>query len=251
MTDSMHGIRLFVAASLKENERIFLTPRQSHYLLNVMRLTVGQNFLIFNGEDGEFMAQISEIHKRIVYLTIKTQTQQQPHPQTLNLLFAPLKGERLGFLIEKATELGVSDFIPIFTQHTVPSYINLERLEARAIEAVEQCERLIIPTVHESMNLEEMLNKWSPTEPLLVCEEREATQPLWEELKKEKNACSFLIGPEGGFSKEEKDLLKSKPFVRPVSLGSQILRAETAAIMSLCLFQAFYQQSRLSTKKAS
>ncbi|MBS0186185.1 MAG: 16S rRNA (uracil(1498)-N(3))-methyltransferase [Proteobacteria bacterium] len=242
MTDQTHSIRLFIATPLKENDRVFLTPRQSHYLLNVMRLNIGQNFLVFNGEDGEFLAQISEIQKRIVHLTIKNQTHPQPPEHTLNLLFAPLKGERLGFLIEKATELGVSDFIPIFTKHTVPSYINLERIEARAIEAVEQCERLTIPNVHESMNLEEILEKWSSAEPLFFCEERSSAPLLAETLQKDKRGCSFLIGPEGGFSKEEKELLRSKSFVKPVSLGAQILRAETAAIMSLCLFMAFSQK---------
>ncbi len=242
MNDQTHSIRLFIATPLKENDRVFLTPRQSHYLLNVMRLSVGQSFLIFNGQDGEFLAQISEIQKRIVHLTIKKQTHPQPKSNTLNLLFAPLKGERLGFLIEKATELGVSDFIPIFTKHTVPSYINLERIEARAIEAVEQCERLGIPNVHESMSLEDMLEKWSPSESLFFCEERSDASPLSEALKKEPRGCSFLVGPEGGFSTEEKELLKSKSFVKPVSLGSQILRSETAAIMSLCLFMASTQK---------
>lgn len=244
MNDQTHDIRLFVATPLKENDRIFLTPRQSHYLLNVMRLNVGQNFFVFNGEEGEFLAQISEIQKRIVHLFIKKQIRTQPESKTLNLLFAPLKGERLGFLIEKSTELGVSDFIPIFTKHTVPSYINLERIETRSIEAVEQCERLTIPNIHESMNLEDMLEKWAPTQPIFFCEERTEAEPLLESLKKETHGCSFLVGPEGGFSEEEKALLKSKSFIKPVSLGNQILRSETAAIMSLCLFMAFFQKSR-------
>ena len=243
MNDQAHDIRLFIATPLKENDRIFLTPRQSHYLINVMRLAIGQSFFIFNGIDGEFLAHIVDVQKRIVYLTIKKNIKLQPKPFPLTLLFAPLKGERLGFLIEKATELGVSDFIPVFTQHTVPSYVNLERLEARAIEAVEQSERLSVPTIHESMNLEELLEKWSPSETLFFCEERGKNPFLLDALKKEKKGHSFLIGPEGGFSASEKELLHSKPFVSPISLGEQILRAETAAIMSLCLFNAFLQKN--------
>lgn len=236
MSGRVTSIRLYVASPLKENSEVELTPRQSHYLSNVMRQEIGNELLIFNGTDGEFLATIQGIHKRIVKLVIEKNTHLQPKKTSLNLLFSPLKGERLGFLIEKATELGVSDFYPVFTQRTVPSHVNLERLEYRAIEAVEQCERFVIPEFHNSLTLEETLETWSSATPLFFCEERSESPFLSEALEKESNAHSFLIGPEGGFTADEKAFLKSKSFVRPVSLGSEILRAETAALMALCLF---------------
>lgn len=242
MNDHRTSIRLYVESPLKENSSVELTPRQSHYLSNVMRQEVGQTILIFNGIDGGFIAKINSIHKRIVQLVIEKNIHPQTNKIPLSLLFSPLKGERLGFLIEKATELGVSDFYPVFTHRTVPSHINLERLEYRSIEAVEQCERYIIPKFHEGLTLEETLENWPSEALLFFCEERSKNPFLSDILKKTPEGHSFLIGPEGGFTEEEKILLKSKSFIRPVSLGKEVLRAETAALMALCLFSAHINQ---------
>ncbi len=156
-----------------------------------------------------------------------------------SLLFAPLKGERLGFLVEKATELGVSNFCPLFTERTVPSQVNFDKLEWRAMEAAEQCERMTLPVFHEMLTLGETLETWNKNIPILFCEERTSSKPLYDVLSSLSLPCAFLVGPEGGFSDQEKELLHSYSFVYSVFLGKRILRSETAALAvlsSLLLF---------------
>ncbi len=232
------ALRLYIPDPLKKGAVLNLTPRQSHYIVNVMRRSPGDVLYLFNNTDGEFSAQITAIQKRIVSLSIETLHREASDQKELCLAFSVLKGERLGILIEKATELGVTSFYPLFSDHTVPSMINIERLEYRSIEAVEQSERLFIPEFHPSQTLDEFLETRS--EPYFVCLERSEAPPLLTTLKKHPKTQCILIGPEGGFSSREKDLIKAHSCAEIASLGENILRAETAAIMAISLYMGFH-----------
>jgi 16S rRNA (uracil1498-N3)-methyltransferase len=249
MTVSANAIRLYVDTPLSDNHLFELTPRQSHYVLNVMRTSIGDPILVFNGVDGEFLARLEQVQKRTATLRAVNQTRAQVEDAPLHLYFAPLKGERLGLLVEKAVELGVTDFHPIFTQHTVPSHINLDRLDLRVIEAAEQCERLTLPELHDPCSFEEFLTSWNSKDPLYFCEERAISPYLLDAMQKKPGGNSFLIGPEGGFSTQEKEMLHNESFVTSVSLGDRVFRSETAALVALSLFSA--HRESLKTKESS
>lgn len=239
MTDYSSLIRLYIPTPLKKDGTVELTPRQSYYSLNVMRQDIGDKVRLFNGKDGEFIGEITSINKRIAQLKVKEKICPQEEAMGISLLFSPLKGERLGFLIEKATELGVNEFYPVFTERTVPSHINFDKLDWRAIEAAEQCERMTLPIIHDAMPLEELLAKWDVNIPIFFCEERSHDQSLYSKLSSLSLPCAFLIGPEGGFTSNEKETLHRHSFVHPIHLGKRILRSETAALMALSFLQVF------------
>ena len=248
MSETTSTIRLYVETPLSDNHLFELTPRQSHYILNVMRSEIGRTVLVFNGKDGEYFAKLEQVQKRTAIFRTTHQTRHQVEDTPLDLYFAPIKGERLGFLIEKATELGVTNFYPIFTQHTVPSHINLDRLDFRIIEAAEQCERLTLPTLHDPCPLEEMLESRSDKTPIYFCEERSESPTLLEAFNQTPLGHAFLIGPEGGFSSEEKNLLNASPHILSVHLGNRILRSETAVFMALSLFNGYQETLQKKTR---
>ena len=229
-------IRLFVDQPLGAGQAVALTTEQAHYLFNVMRLSRGACVLLFNGHDGEWRASVAETGKRGGILICDAQTAAQRMPPDLWLLFAPIKKARTDFIVEKATELGAARITPVQTQHTNADRIRQDRLAAHAREAAEQCGATFIPQVDDLTSLDRLLKDWPQTRHLLWCDEAMIGQPTaLQGLRGQEWA--ILIGPEGGFSAAEQSRLRALPFVRPLSLGPRILRADTAAVAALTIWQ--------------
>lgn len=221
--------RLYVSADLQPGASVVLPDHQAHYLKNVMRAETGSSVRLFNGRDGEWHATIESIDKKKAVLASQSQIRTQPPPRRrVHLLFAPIKKARMEWLIEKAVELGATDIHPVITNHTEVRDINAERTRAQIIEASEQCERLDAPVLHDIMSLKSKLGAWDPNIPIMMGLER-ANASLLKTSVPENGPLAFLIGPEGGWSQEERELPGNLPFLKPVSLGPDILRAETAA----------------------
>ncbi len=220
--------RLYVTQDLQPEALIVLPDTQAHYLKNVMRHEPGDDVRVFNGRDGEWHAVIELLEKKKAVLKLVAPTREQPPARRpVHLLFAPIKKPRLEWLIEKAVELGATDLHPVITQHTEMRQMNTERTQAQIIEAAEQCERLDIPTLHDITPIKSKLGNWPKDIPLLVGLER-ADAPLVKNTLPATGPLAFLIGPEGGWSAEERQWPENLPFLKPVSLGPDILRAETA-----------------------
>jgi 16S rRNA (uracil1498-N3)-methyltransferase len=235
--------RLHVVARLAEDVAVDLDGGQAHYLKSVLRLGPGRHLLLFNGRDGEWLAQITELSKGHAAASVLLQTREQAQEPDLWLLFAPIKGDRIDSIAEKATELGVTRLQPVMTRYTVVTRVNVERLRVRAMEAAEQCGRLTVPQVSEPQALRDVLAGWSKERQLLACAEAGPARPLAEVLCEDRARSAaavpsaLLVGPEGGFSPDELDLLTELAFVTPVGLGPRLLRADTAAIAALALWQ--------------
>lgn len=239
MTQANAKIRLFVDADLGAEATILLGRDQAHYLFGVMRLKLGASVLIFNGRDGEWRAEVAEIGKRAGMLTCRVQTRPQFQTPDLWLAFAPVKKARTDFIAEKACEMGCRRLIPVFTRFTNSERVNVDRLRAHAIEAAEQCGLLSVPAVAEPTSLSDLIDQWEPGRHLLFCDEGGTGAPAMETLRAVgPGPWAILIGPEGGFSAEERARLAALPFAHAVSLGPRILRADTAAVAALTLWQA-------------
>ena len=231
--------RLFVPLDLAQGLEIEADPQQSHYLANVLRLGAGAQLLLFNGRDGEWLAQVATVAKKRVTLEPVTQTRVQPEHPDLVYCFAPLKQGRLDYLVQKAVEMGAGLMQPVITQHTQMSTVGIDRLRANVIEAAEQCGILAIPRVAEVVKLDRVLWEWEPGRQLIFCDESSETNnpvPILNTISRRK--LGLLIGPEGGFSEEERRQLRALPFVTPIPLGPRILRADTAAVAALAIIQA-------------
>ena len=228
------SIRLFVASPLHNAARIEATSGQAHYLANVMRRGAGDKVRVFNGIDGEFLASLATLKRDHATFSVENQLRPQLAEPNLWLVFAPLKRDATDLLAQKATELGASALLPVFTERTNASRVNTDRLTAIAIEAAEQCERLTVPRIAPPQSLAELLANWPPGRQLVVAVERESAPPV----RPCSEPAALLVGPEGGFAPAELDALRRHPFVVSVTLGPRILRAETAAIVGLALLQA-------------
>jgi 16S rRNA (uracil1498-N3)-methyltransferase len=228
--------RLFVDQPLGAGQAVALTTEQAHYLFNVMRLSRGAFVLLFNGQDGEWRASVAETGKRGGILICDTQTAAQRMPPDLWLLFAPIKKARTDFIVEKATELGAARITPVQTQHTNADRIRQDRLTAHAREAAEQCGATFIPQVDDLTSLDRLLKDWPQNRNLLWCDETMQGQPT-DLAGLRGQPWAILIGPEGGFSAAEQSRLRALPFVRSLSLGPRILRADTAAVAALTIWQ--------------
>ena len=234
----MNKIRLFVDHTLGEAQSVPLNKDQAHYIFSVMRKSIGETILIFDGNNGEWEASIEEISKKSGVLFCIKQTKPQIMPPDLWLFFSPLKKVRTDFIVEKATELGVAKIIPVQTEHTNADRVKLSRLSAHAIEAAEQCGGTYIPKIEELQKINEVLENFPPDRRLLFCDERlQASEVNLENLKKGKWA--ILVGPEGGFSEIERNYLKGLKFTSSISLGPRILRADTAAVTAISLWQNY------------
>lgn len=224
--------RLFTTQPLSLQTRIELEGGQAHYLHNVMRKKAGDQVRLFDGRNGEWLGTIETLDKRNASVLVTGRLLEQPQsPRRIHLLFTPIKKARQDWLIEKMVELGVTDFHPILTQNTEVRKTNIERMTSQIFEAAEQCERLVIPVLHPLVKLEKAIDMRTP---ILSCLERFDAPPIQSAASKDDIA--FLIGPEGGFTAEEKTHLAKK--TTPVSLGDTILRCETAAIKALVLLNA-------------
>lgn len=235
-------IRLFVGVALISGEEINLSRDQAHYVARVMRQVVGAPALLFNGCDGEWLARISNISKTQCQLTIESQTRSQTDEPDVWLAFSPIKKSRMDFLIEKATELGVSRLLPVFTQNTDVSRVNVERLQATAVEASEQCERLSVPVVAAPVDLRELISEWTAPRHLYFMDETGRGKPVIPSFSlssSDNDSAAILIGPEGGFTVSELDQLRDLAFSTSVVLGPRVLRAETAALMAVSSWQIF------------
>ncbi len=224
--------RLYTDAPLSAGQAMMLDGNPHHYLRNVMRANAGETLRLFNGRDGEFTAQITTVDKKTTSINIQNQLKPQPEDAPRRILvFSPLKKERMDFLIEKSVELGVTDLQPVTMQHSDIRQINEDRLNAQIVEAAEQCERLTLPALRPITDLMSCIRAWDKSIPLFAAMERMDALALSAQNKT--GGCGLLIGPAGGFSEEEKAFVLAQTHVRCVSLGENILRAETAAIAGL------------------
>ena len=230
-------IRLYVESPLAAGGGAIPHPDQSRYLTSVMRRGVGDEVLLFNGRDGEWRATIAEVSKRGCRLVLVEQARPQALGPDLDLVMALVKRPRLETIVEKAAELGARRVRLVVTRHTNADHARLPRLQAIAVEAAEQTGRLDVPQIAEPVKLGTLLDGWEADRRLMFCDEGGEARPALEALGGE-GPWAVLIGPEGGFSPEERERLRGEPFVTAVSLGPRILRADTAAISALTLWQA-------------
>ncbi|SOE18385.1 16S rRNA (uracil1498-N3)-methyltransferase [Hoeflea halophila] len=230
--------RLYLDVPLAEGMTVPLDREKAHYLMTVLRLGDGAEVLVFNGRDGEHGAVLRPEGRKAANLEIGPQTRAQtPHPR-LDFLFAPLKVGRLEYLVQKATEMGVARITPVFTDHTQLHKVNAARLEANILEAAEQCGNLAIPELGEAMKLEALLSDWDPARRIIFCNESQAgNNPTGILTGITERDLALLVGPEGGFSEREREMLGSMSFVTPIPLGPRILRADTAAVAALAAVQ--------------
>jgi 16S rRNA (uracil1498-N3)-methyltransferase len=231
--------RLFVTADLAAGASLTVDGQQAHYLANVLRMAEGAELLVFNGRDGEWLARRGAKSKKAVGLVLVEQTRPQPPHPDLVYCFAPLKQGRLDYLVQKAVEMGAGVLQPVVTQHTQMAKIGTERIATNAVEAAEQCGILAIPQVRETVKLDRLLASWEDDRRLIFCDEDAATNnplPALRAIAEKK--LGLLVGPEGGFSEDERRQLRALPFVKAIPLGPRILRADTAAVAALAVIQA-------------
>lgn len=229
-------IRLYVDQHLAQGQPLPLSEAQAHYLFAVMRLSEGAQLLVFNGRQGEWLAEVVQTGKRRGALNARHQTAPQRDPPDLWLLFAPIKKARTDFIVEKATELGASRILPVQTDFTNSERLRQDRLQAHALEAAEQCGGTFVPAVEELVPLARLLSGWDAERQILWADESRLG-PAQTLAGLTPGPWAILIGPEGGFSAAERERLSAAAFVTPVSLGPRILRADTAACAALVLWQ--------------
>lgn len=233
--------RLFLDAPLHKAARVPLDRGQANYLLNVLRLKAGEAVLVFNGRDGEWWAEVSVEGRKAADLVCVEQVREQGPAPDLVYAFAPLKHARLDYMVQKAVEMGAGVLQPVLTRRTQSTRVNLERMRANAVEAAEQCGILTIPDVREEENLERFIAGLDKERTLIFCDEDAPVSSPVEALAKLGNKGSSLavvVGPEGGFTDQERALVAAHERCVRVSLGPRILRADTAAVAALALVQA-------------
>ncbi|WP_299352563.1 16S rRNA (uracil(1498)-N(3))-methyltransferase [uncultured Shimia sp.] len=229
-------VRLYVEHPLGAGQSVPLEREAAHYLFGVMRMSEGDPVLLFNGTDGEWRCSVAEAGKRKGVLLCEEQTKPLRMPPDLWLMFAPIKKARTDFIVEKAAEMGAARILPVQTEFTNSERIRQDRLQAHAVEAAEQCGGTYVPEVTELQRLDKVLADWPKDRQLMFCDEAEvgSTARLGAASGEK---WAILIGPEGGFSTAERDRLKALPFAHVVSLGPRILRADTAAVAAMTLWQ--------------
>jgi 16S rRNA (uracil1498-N3)-methyltransferase len=234
--------RLHVEPDLGRGAELTLGRDQTNYLVAVLRQRTGDAVILFNGRDGAWRAELADAGRKAARLTVLEQTAPQTPPSDLWFGFAPLKTGRLDYIVQKATELGAGTIQPVLTQFTQVSRLKPEKLQANIVEAAEQCEVLTVPKLLPELRLQPLLARWQydhGLRRLVVCDESAPPASPVEPLRElEGLPVGVLVGPEGGFSEEERGLILGQPFVVPVSLGPRILRADTAGVAALALVQA-------------
>jgi 16S rRNA (uracil1498-N3)-methyltransferase len=239
--------RIYLEAPFKAGAMLPLDRSQTNYLINVLRRKTGDPVLVFNGRDGEWRAQVDMVSRKGAALRVDEQTRPQTAPGNLEYLFAPLKQARLDYLVQKAVEMGVSRLAPVLTRHGQVARVNLDRIRTNAIEAAEQCGILNVPEIAAPIALDRLLADWVPERLMVFCDEeapvhdpvavldeaRDSTPPALGPMP-----ITVLVGPEGGFSEDERATLLKLPNLVRLSLGPRILRADTAAVAVLALVQA-------------
>ncbi|MEP2641826.1 16S rRNA (uracil(1498)-N(3))-methyltransferase [Roseobacter sp.] len=229
-------IRLYVEHALQQGQSVPVSRDQAHYLFGVMRLDVGAQVLLFDGHSGEWLADVVEAGKRRGVLQVVQQTRPLQMPPDLWLLFAPIKKARTDFIVEKAVEMGAARVVPVQTEYTNAGRVQRDRLQAHAVEAAEQCGGTFVPEVAPLVRFDRMLADWGTDRQIMFCDETQlALKPA---LPTTRGPWAILIGPEGGFSPAERTRLRGFDQAHPVSLGPRVLRADTAAVAALTLWQA-------------
>ena len=235
--------RLYTTGPLSANEATALTSDQAHYLSRVMRLAIADEVRVFNGCDGEWLAQIEQLSKRGCIVRNMEMLRKPQAPADIDYLFAPLKTARLDYLAQKATEMGAARLRPVLTEFTQVRHLKMQRLVANTIEAAEQCNLVAVPQVSEPEKFDLVLDNWATgdktTRQLIFCDEAaDSTSPLQTLQQFAGQPLGLLIGPEGGFSPRERQRLLSQSYVTPISLGPRIMRADTAAVAAMAVIQA-------------
>jgi 16S rRNA (uracil1498-N3)-methyltransferase len=232
-------VRLYVEGALGAGAQVRPSDAQAHYLLHVMRAKAGDRVSLFNGCDGEWLADIAEVTKKSCTLVCAKQTRPQSGTPDIWLCFAPIKKTPADYVVQKATEFGVSALVPVFTRRTIVTRVNGERMAANAIEAAEQSDRLTVPEIRDPLTLDKLLASWPRERRIVFCDEAGDARPIAEALAGAANGpFAILTGPEGGFDPAERERIRSHEFVMPVTLGPRILRADTAALAALAVWQA-------------
>ena len=225
--------RLFLDRSLNEGDRVALDAPAANYIANVLRLRPGDAVTVFDDRTGEYTATVADTARRAVTLTIGPRTRVREVPPDLWLISAPLKKGRIDWVAEKAAELGIARFVPVLTQHTVVGTPNLGRLRAHMVEAAEQCGRTALPELADPVPLARLLAGWQPTRALLFADETGGAA-----MPPTPAPVAILIGPEGGFASDERTAIRALPQAIAIGLGPRILRADTAAVAAVALWQA-------------
>lgn len=242
--------RLYVDHPLAAGRGVPLEPAQSHYLVDVMRMKAGDGVLTFNGRDGEWRCALAQLSKKMWGLEIGDRAREQTLPGDLHYLFAPLKRARLDYMVQKAVEMGVSKLAPVITRHTQAERIKVERIRANVIEAAEQCGVLSLPEVVEPLAFERAIAAVESERLLVFCDEgASSADPVAELAQYRQNSAgqgavpdlppvAVIVGPEGGFSADERTTLLARKNTMRIGLGPRILRADTAAVAALAIVQA-------------
>ena len=228
-------IRIFLSERLEENNKIELGKDQSHYISNVMRLKSGDELLLFNGIDGEFLGKVAGSEKKQTIIQVHAKQRDQSKPSNISLAFCPLKGQRLDFLIQKCTEVGLKSFIPVISDHTIVRNVNENRLKKINIESSEQSDQLHIPQVLSALNLEEFLHFLKKEDVVLFGDISSKNNDLTQLIEDKSKNYILFVGPEGDFSPKEREIILKNVKFKSFSLGKNILRSETAAIAGLVL----------------
>ena len=227
--------RLYVAAPLGAGGRVELDAAQANYLGNVMRLKPGDQLLLFDGSSGEWLAEVADVGKKRMTLSVVDVTRPQELVPDLWLAFAPVKKGRVDWLVEKAVELGVARLLPVITQRTIVDKLNLERMRAHIVEAAEQCGRTALAEIEEPVKLDAFIKARDPGRTLYFADESGGDEASGAFSP---GPAMILTGPEGGFTPEEAAAIRAAPNARAVSLGPRILRAETAALAAVAAWMA-------------
>ncbi len=226
----MSNIRLFYSKSLSLNLTDKLDKSQSHYVSKVMRLKEKEVFSLFNSS-GEWEAKIANINKSIVEFNVTKQLRHKESTKELWLAFSPIKSNYFNFMIQKATELGVTKFLPVIFERTIVRKINKERLEKVIIEAAEQSNRITVPSIEDSQKLKSFLNNDMD----LIFTDLNTTNTKIDIKKLTTKPTCVIIGPEGDFSEEERQEILRFNDVQPIKINENILRSETAVISALSI----------------
>jgi len=233
--------RLYVNKEISSNILVYIKEKQHHFLKNVIRVKIHDNIRIFDGKTGEWLTKVLSINRDNIVLQVTDHLRKKIESKDVWLIFALIKQYRMNITIQKATELGVAKIIPCITEYTNTRTVNSNNIKLNAIEAAEQSERLDIPTIEKTIELKKLLDSWPQDRNLIYCDEKLSNEKNFIESIVDrnnlKNKWSVLIGPEGGFSDEEKELISGKKNVIPVSLGSRLLRSDTATVVSLFCIQ--------------
>ena len=244
----MSKTRLYVEKKLSSNLMIYIKNKQHHFLKNVLRIKIQDNILIFDGQTGEWLSRVISINRDNIVLQVIKRTRELKPETDVWLIFAPIKLFRMNITIQKATELGVSRFVPCITQNTNQPKINIRNLQMNIIEASEQSERISLPSIDEPVKIDKIVENFPTDRCLIFCNESNKNLPIiyhaLSNLVDRYNKWAILIGPEGGFSNQEVEKIVSLKSTISVSLGERILRSDTATIASIFSLQSFVENKK-------